>query len=165
MQPVAPTSDPRDWWQDLSKTPGKLWNSDVFATRYLWNHRYLEAAVPPAKSSCCSTIKELLKLLIWKLLPWAAEFVRHSCCTAPFSSAERRGWVWGKNSQTHTVWDAFAGAAPEQELRDSLTPWWSLSRFVDQQIHQAFAAGRLWGTSRAFGLPLEGRTGWFIPDA
>lgn len=94
MQPVAPTSDPRGWWQDLSKTPGKLWNSVVFANLYLWNHRYLEAAVPPAKGSCCSTIKELLELLIWKLLPSEAESVRHSCCTAPSSSVERCGWEW-----------------------------------------------------------------------
>lgn len=55
---------------------------------YLWNHRYLEAAVPPAKGSCCSSAKELLKLLIWKLLPWEAELGRHSCCTTPSSRAE-----------------------------------------------------------------------------
>lgn len=89
MQPAAPAPDPRDRWQHLGKTPGKLGNTDLFAKTCLWKHRYLEVAVPPAKGSCCSTIKEPLKLLIWQFLPWEAELARHSCRPSPLQQCWR----------------------------------------------------------------------------
>lgn len=127
MQLVATTPVPRDWWQELSKTPDKLGNSDLFAKKCLWKHRYLEVAVPPAKGSCCSTIKELSKLLFWQFLPWEAELVRHSRCTSPLQLRD----VMDSGVRTDkpltgsgaSPWAATsAAAAPNQELTASLTP-------------------------------------------
>lgn len=163
MQPVAPTPGPRGWWRDLSKTPGKLCNSDLCAKKHLWKRRYLELAVPPAKGFCCSAVKELS----YRFQPWEAELARHSCCTSPLQQRwkmwPRAGWEQTNQNTLRCLrlGSRICSSCPKpgaQSLLNPILPRLSMVVLQQMQLHGVVAVERLQTSHGCFDLPLEGGT-------